>query len=930
MIYGKTFVCFIAATCLLIPNGHSQTLTDYKHLYNYAEKLSNDEHHNDSTDARALRSYLRVVNILETTKKDDPFLFKAYISSAAFLQVLGQQKKSIGYLKNAIALKATLPELKDSVLFRPLVYCGNAYYTLDVPDTAESFYKKAASIAEKYPNVNEQERLYNTLGVISYSKGNYTESITYYEKAIATLTRHKSYDNSLLVVYKNNLASALKKLKKYDQALEIYESLLPYKIETNKLLHNIGSAYLAMGNNERAIFYLQKVGYEDQRKLNDLGLAYLKEKNYTQATYYLQKSVGLNTQSNKSRKNSDYGISLKYLGDICFARNQIPRALAFYQQSINNLLIDFNSNDIHSNPTNFSSAFNGIELLETLSAKAVAFKALYVQTNNVGDLETSLQTYLSFYQLANHIERFYETDESRLLISDKKYFSREQPINVCLQLFRITANKKFIEIAFSLDEENKASILSLYLEESKIKTKAAVPPQLLQNELHLKEDITRASLKASGEKDSLKLIAFKGQINELTIKLLKVQQKISQKTGFGLADLPDERIVIEELQKIIPAGDAILSYHIGDSQLLCFIITDKEFTFFTEELSNSFLLSVNSIYKTAQSREGNNTRQIRELGQALYKKLIKPAESYIKNKNGLMIIPDNELNFLPFELLVDDEGENLLNKFTITYNYSCNILQNSRENFSTAGMTKLGMAPFDEKIMTGNGSANNWIQLPASRQELQLLNGTSLLNRKATKEEFLKVAHNFNIIHLATHAYANDLHPEQSYILFYPTDPDSLINYKLYMPEIYNLSLDKTRLIVLSACESGVGELAKGEGLMSLSRAFSYSGCDNIITSMWKADDESTAYISGRLYFYLQKGFTVAEALRKSKLDYLEDPQISSSKKLAGFWAHLRLTGDFERHPNNHSWIFYASILLLICIASLVIKKGRLNNLRRP
>src|SRR5471030_954761 len=124
--------------------------------------------------------------------------------------------------------------------------------------------------------------------------------------------------------------------------------------------------------------------------------------------------------------------------------------------------------------------------------------------------------------------------------------------------------------------------------------------------------------------------------------------------------------------------------------------------------------------------------------------------------------------------------------------------------------------------MPGNGSINNWQELPASKQEVKLLNGTSLFNKSATKQQFLKVAHNFNIIHLATHAYANDLHPEKSYILFYPSNPDSSINYKLYMPEIYNLRLDKTRLIVLSACESGVGELARGEGLMSLSRAFAY------------------------------------------------------------------------------------------------------------
>jgi CHAT domain-containing protein len=288
-----------------------------------------------------------------------------------------------------------------------------------------------------------------------------------------------------------------------------------------------------------------------------------------------------------------------------------------------------------------------------------------------------------------------------------------------------------------------------------------------------------------------------------------------------------------------------------------------------------------------------------------------------------MIIPDNGLHFLPFELLVASDGKSLLNKFTVTYNYSCHILENVNQNFAAGDMSKLGMAPFDENVMVGGG---NWNPLPATKQEIQSFDGVQLFNKLATKQEFLKRAHDFNIIHLATHAYANDLHPEQSCILFYPEHPESLISYKLYMPEIYNLKLNKTRLIVLSACESGVGQLAKGEGLMSISRAFSYSGCDNIITSMWKADDASTAYISGRLYYYLKKGSTITESLRKSKLDYLQNPDISSSKKLAGFWAQLRLTGNFERRSDNNVWIYLLCILLFAVVVMIPIKKGRLKN----
>ena len=927
MFFGKIFICLTIGLCLFASPAPAQPKQGYKYLYNLAEKLSNTRDHTDKTDDQALKSYLSVIQILTSSKRDDLFLLKTYISTGTFLQVLGKQRESITYFKNAIILKRQLPQLADSVLFRPLVYCGNAYYSIDAPDTAESYYKKAGLIAEKFPGVSELGRLYNTLGVISYSTGNYSKSITYYEKAISTRSKHTLYDN---FVYKNNLAAALKKLKRYTEALNIYLALLPLKVETDKLLHNIGSAYLAMGNNQQAIYYLQKVHYIDQKKLNDLGLAWLREKKYEKADSCLQQSVELSLKLNKSQKNSDYGITLKYLGDEWLERKQVRKAIGFYQQSINNLLQDFRSNDVYTNPSNFNSAFNAIELLETLTAKAIGFKELYKETGKVRDLEASLQTYLSFYTLANHIERFYETDESRLLISNRKYFSRQQPIDICLQLFHKTGNKKFIETAFSLDEDNKANTLSLYLEESKIKIKARVPANLLKDEGDLKGNITRFSLKAATEHDTANLAKLKLLINDYTIKLLGVQEKINQKTGFNASGHPTGNNKVTDLQKTITSGSAVLSYNVNASRLIGFVITANDFEFFTEKLDPDFFSSIKEMYNTAQYREGNNIKQIRSLGQSLYSKLIMPAVGIIKNKKELMIIPDGELNFLPFELLTGPDEKNLLSNFSISYNYSCSILLNSQGSFSTENMNRLGIAPFDREVKDGANPVTGFAILPASQKEVISVGGTSLLDKNATKQAFLKRAHNFNIIHLATHAYANDLHPEQSYIAFYPAEPDSAINYKLYLPEIYNLRLDKTRLVVLSACESGAGELVNGEGLMSLSRAFSYSGCDNIVTSMWNADDESTAYISGKLYFYLQKGYTIADALRKSKLDYLDDPAISSSKKLAGYWAHLRLTGNFERPPNNYWWRWYVLALMVISVVFMAIKKGRLNKSRRP
>ncbi len=927
MYFGKILLCFLVGVSLYhpqqIPKKH---YPDYKQLFAQAEKLSNSAKPTDETDALALKTYLEVVDILTTSKADDPFLLKTYVSTGAFLQVLNRQKEAVFYYKKAISLKPGIPGLHDSVLFKPLVYCGNGYYQLDKPDTANIFYKQAEAIAEKFPNVSELERLYNTLGVIAYSVGNYSKSITYYEKAISTLTGHRSFDNTFLVFYKNNLASSLKKLKQYDRALSIYKELLKYNIETDKLRHNIGSVYLAMDDSRQALAYLKQVKYEDQKKLNDLGRAYFEEKDYANALYYLQKAVDFNTKANQGHKNSDYGITLKYVGDAWLAQGQPLKALTYYQQSIGNLLPGFRSKDIYVNPGKFSSAFNGIELLETLLAKSTAFKMLYAQSGRLEDLQASLQTYLSFFKLANYIQVTYETDESRSLITDRKYASHQQPIDICLQLFKLTSDKKYMEQAFLLDEENKANTLSLYLEESKLKASSGVPSTLLKEEADIKQNITRISLKASGETDSVALAKLADRLNGYAIDLSRVQERISKGTKFGRLKFSRESISVSSLQKIIPNESAVLSYHVGDAGVLCFVITNDKFEFFTSPAADLFS-SIKNIYTQAQYREGNNSRQIGTLARSFYDQLIKPAEGNLTGVKNLMIIPDDELNYLPFDVLVDPAGKSLLSQFTITYNYSCTVLRNGGSG-NPSRVNKLGMAPFDQPVKTSAIAGNEFAQLPASKDELQTMDGINLFGSNATKQHFLSAAQGFNIIHLATHAYANDSDPNQSYIAFYPARPDSAISFKLYLPEIYNLKLDKTRLVVLSACESGVGELVKGEGLMSLSRAFSYAGCDNIITSMWKADDASTAYISGKLHYYLQNGYTIAGALQQAKLDYLNDGHIPATQKLAGYWAHLRLIGNFETPSHSNLWVFYISIFLVMLIIG-IINKSRIKKLIR-
>ncbi|WP_176844605.1 CHAT domain-containing protein [Mucilaginibacter gossypii] len=862
-----------------------------------------------------------MISILVQNRGDAPLLLKAYISTGAYLQVLGRSKEAIPYFKGAINFQKKTHVIPDSALFKPLVYCGNSYYLSDQLDSASYFYSQAKEIAEKYPQVAEIERMYNTMGLIAYSTGNYIKSITYYEKALTTIQARQKVDYSLLVAYKSNLASAYRHLKNYNAALTLYKEILPFHIESDKINHNIASLYIAMGDNESAINHLKKVKYEDLRKLNDFGKTYLQQNDFAAAKIYLQKAVLFNKKINGPHKSSDYGVTLKYLGDLYLKQKQFTKSLASYQQAIGNFLVSFHSRNIYNNPVNFNTAFNITELLDVLLAKAKAFDLLYQQQGNTNDLEASLAAYFSFYKLANHIERFYESDEARLVVSERKYATRMRPIAICLELYKLKNDRKNIEEALYFDEENKASILSLNLDEKHIRANN-VPLNLLEQETTFKESITHLSIKAAGETDSLIIDGIKRQINDLTIKLLSVQQKIGNINGSLKDSLENSGVNLKTLQRKIAPKTAILSYHIGETQMLCFIITKNNFSFVTVNLAKNYKTILDTFYRAAESFSGKHSDRLRLDSRELYKQWMLPVKEYIEDKKSLVIIPDGELNYLPFELLMDNDGNELVKEYFISYNYSCNILQNSKKNKAEKNASILSIAPFANGKNLLAESTLGLARLSSSKAEIESIGGKTLLDQDATKRNFIKLAGRFNIIHLATHAYANDVDPNRSFIAFYPTRPDSVLSFHLFQPEIYNLKLNKTSLIVLSACESGTGEFVNGEGVMSLSRAFSYAGCHNIITSMWKADDASTAYISARFHKYLSEGNMLSQALQKAKLDYLEDDSISPRKKTPSYWANMRLIASLEEPPDlNYNVYIIAAVLLVGCI--LLILKTR-------
>lgn len=826
------------------------------------------------------------------------------------------------YLES-IRLKPKFPGIEDSFLFKPFLFLGGILYDSHQFDSASMYYQKAELIQNKYKVVlEESQRLYNRLGAMNYETGNYRLAKTYFEKALSTLVPSKASYVSLMINYKINIASILVKLEQFDEAKIIYESILPYKIYENEIWHNLGIINTHLGKPAEAIGYLKKIKYSDNNNrsvdLNyNLALAFDSLGKRDSVEKYLQSASLENGKFNGGQKNTAYGLVSKFLGDMDTADGKFEEALKYYQRAIVQFDISFNDEDIHKNPNQYSGIFSYIHLFNTLVAKADCFEKLNNTHKELRSLQTALDAYKSAFKLVDYVEKTYESDESRLFLNGVKYASHSKPIDLCLYLYELTKERKYLEEAYRFDQRNKASILTLNLQLPQIQKQAGIASEIIEKQSSLKSAITRLSMKASQLVDSIQLRHARDQISDLEIQLGALQQGLNNNPKYSQLQLADQIPTVSELQnKILDNNTALISYHISEQELLILVVTTKGFGFYKHGIGDKFYKNISSFLKSLHNVDDAEKFNGDSASKYMYSYLIDPILPEIKDCNRLIIIPDDELSYLPFESLKNEGDQYLIESFSVQYQYSTALLQVHGGNNHTQKNNILAFAPFTEQ----NPHSDLEI-LKYSKDEVERLNGKIFTGKDATKNNFLSTADHYGIIHLATHANTNDQSPLKSFISFYPAGSDS--SDRLYAQEIYDLRLDSVQLIILSACETGAGQLVRGEGLMSLSRAFAYAGCTNIITSLWKAEDRTTAFITKRLHVYLQKNYSMDKALRQAKIDLLNSNEIEPRFKTPNYWAHLVFIGSYHKAGSsllNYLWIALGA-MVFICLV-FITKKG--------
>ncbi|MDX9770051.1 MAG: CHAT domain-containing protein [Tenuifilaceae bacterium] len=388
----------------------------------------------------------------------------------------------------------------------------------------------------------------------------------------------------------------------------------------------------------------------------------------------------------------------------------------------------------------------------------------------------------------------------------------------------------------------------------------------------VKTQLTNMNL-SSNERDSLNKA-----LNFSLIESLITKHRVSRKLDTNLQSISIPTVA--ELQSLLNPQQGLIEFCHNDSTLSWIFITNNSLRVGQKRVEELNKMISREIYevKTGGSTSG--------LGEVLFCHSIM---AEIDELNSLVVIPSNELVQIPFEWLKPPSSSKMIiETHTVTYSYSSSLWYRSKLNAQELTTPSLlTVAPFTmDNIWETTQFASDYrgsIPLPplyASKEEVDRINelykqhntvSVSIVGEQATEKNVEHQLGNFDILHLATHGLTNKNNPERSGLFLYPNQHHN-INKTFYeegflsLAKLQNLKLN-ANLAVLSACNTGTGTIAEGEGIMALPRGFIFAGVPNVIASLWKVHDERTKDLMIAFYEHLLNGNSYADALRLAKLD---------------------------------------------------------------
>ncbi len=579
---------------------------------------------------------------------------------------------------------------------------------------------------------------------------------------------------------------------------------------------------------------------------------------------FLERSGNRNTPANKLQRNR-MSRTLDLLGQAHAAAVHVEEAIKAYERgleinkaagmTLNAIRIHINLGQLYLRQKDYQRALQNLQT--ALGAAETIGFAIGVQraSAQIGNL---MRQSNRSAEAIPYLEKALATVEGTRAAIDSEEFRSgyfENTVNIYANMISSQSEQKNFAEAFNYSERARSRS---FLDILGSKVQLARSGTLMEHEraLQARTSVLRAMVEGE-EGESDQAAQLRKELDEAQKDYNDYLAKLRKENKEQASLMNVEPLTIAQVQERLDPGVTMLEYFVVNNNVYLWVVEKDRLEFvrtaiFRKDLMSKVTELRDTIYQFGEKERFN------ALSQELHKLLIQPALPHIRGKE-LVIVPHDVLHYLPFQALLGTDSRYLIEKYPIYYLSSASLMQFTQEKRRAMGEKVLafGNPELDDPKM-----ALQFAEIEAGEIKKLYPQSTVLLKKEATEEKAKGLSPQNDIVHFASHAELNEDDPLASAIRLAKSDKE---DGRLEVREIFGMDL-KASLVVLSACETGLGKLSSGDELVGLTRAFIYAGTPSVVASLWNVEDSSTAQLMASFYKNL-KTMTKVEALRQAQLN---------------------------------------------------------------
>jgi len=806
---------------------------------------------------------------------------------------------------------------KESWLY---LLINQAYYQLYTGDILKSIekYEEAINFLNAHKlKIDAEEYILKPLANNYTRIGDYDRAIFIQKKSLALALKNKN-DSIAASIYNNLAISYLfkKEFRNAENAIKnglhsanpnneiyglLYAVLADINFQDDKLTEaakNIRISINHLKKNQSPYWLLSAYTLAGNIKF--------KQQLFQEADSDYNKGISLIENHFKNARKRELAHLLTQKGKIALELRNYNSATLLYNKALSQLIPSFKNKSKTDLPSE-NDLFAENKLQEVLHEKAKAFKLL-------GENEMALKTSLLAFYTSEKIRQEYTYNTSKQQLQAETKLRAEQIINDAYQLWLKTKKPEYAATILLISEKTKARILLDEMMDNQQKLASKNPAYA--EKIKIERTIAYYEKQQRDHQDK----SLNQKISELKFQLATLQKELK-------INNPELKLDANSLLHQIPDETKVLSFFFGE-EFIFLIDAGKGKINTIKRIENAALIKeqaynfLKQYFHNGPSAMMNAPAKFHQHSYELYAKLLSGIQ--FKKGDNLLLIRDGILNLLSFEGLVTEKEYYqkinkwpfLIKKANISYGFSLNTIAQKNKTLDSQAHVFKGFFLSN----TGNDSE----VIPAAEREHDYLQktikGSFFKNQEATVDVFKESFSHTDVLHISSHAYISKTDSEPVLELF---------KGKFYLFEL-GAQYRVPKLVVLSACQTADGELIAGEGVMSMSRGFIASGTKGVISGLWKINDKSGAELMNAFYQNLLELQDVEPALRRAKLDWLNDEHQNKTMFLPYYWDSLIYAGNQQEIHLRKQFLTSRNVMMvaitlgfLLLSAVLISRKNK-------